>query len=757
MECCTHVLDHGSDALDLTLTPPDGFVDFDLTSLAQSNIANGNLSMTVRLEVVGTPSSTMTFVSSESTSNTSRHPQIHLEYVDNVDGILPPSQPTLSAPADGAVLYDTSDFQLDSGDAPTLTWAALPDATDYILTLSGPSGVSSYRSWVDSAFLTNTSFRIDATLDVGVAYEWWVQGVNQSIPGPSSSRWSFALGDPDTSTISDNRWEYVFQTGNEVADFGHTRVREGMITNASAGTNYGSVSQAMLGTGTGCGGVNVVDACRMIIGVDFGQVPLSTTLRAHTADLSLYLPANGWNGAGGASSMTLTVHQLLNPSAWGEASSTWNESSTGNAWGAPGLAAGSDYGPALSTVTVPYGTTGWLDVPLTFPGMSISGDHVWMLIATPNTGVASFTVSTSEAGASVRPEVTLNYTEVYALSVDTAQGGTHTAGSSVTVSSSVSDFSGASLTLPAGITLSVSDGTFTPAANGGGTWVPVTAGSQTVTACYGAICDTHTITVVAGAPTTLVVDPLTATITADETLTINAQVTDDYGNPITGEVITYTPSNGTMSGATFAPYTSGPQTIEVAWGAVTATVNVEVLAGSPAAIVLSGCEGVIPAGTSCDVTHTVIDQYGNTMDAAFAGGLSWSTTNGNYSEANMAYTADHVGSWTLSVTSASGAEGSLDIEVGHGEMASLELVASATSITADDVVYLNTTRIDVRGNRLPVVLPQSNWTRIADGSVLIGQPAEWSPTSRGSKIIEARYEAFTTSVTISVSEGAWCT
>ncbi|MEC7111290.1 MAG: DNRLRE domain-containing protein [Candidatus Thermoplasmatota archaeon] len=738
----------------LTLTPPDGFVDFDLTSLAQSNIANGNLSMTVRLDVVGTPSSTMTFVSSESTSNTSRHPQIHLEYVDNVDGILPPSQPTLSAPADGAVLYDTSDFQLDSGDAPTLTWAALPDATDYILTLSGPSGVSSYRSWVDSAFLTNTSFRIDATLDVGVAYEWWVQGVNQSIPGPSSSRWSFALGDPDTSTISDNRWEYVFQTGNEVADFGHTRVREGMITNASAGTNYGSASQAMLGTGTGCGGVNVVDACRMIIGVDFGQVPLSTTLRAHTADLSLYLPANGWNGAGGASSMTLTVHELLNPSAWGEASSTWNESSSGNAWATPGLGAGLDYGPALSSVTVPYGTTGWLDVPLTFPGMSLSGDHVWMLIATPNTGVASFTVSTSEAGASVRPEVTLNYTEVYALDVDTQQGTTHTAGSSVTVSSSVSDFNGASLSLPAGITLTVSDGSITTTVNGGGTWVPVTAGSQTVTACYGAICDTTTITVVADVPTTLVVDPLTATITADETLNIDAYVTDDYGNPISGEVITYTPSNGTMTGSTFAPYTSGAQTIEVAWGALTTTVNVDVLAGSPAAIVLSGCEGVIPAGTSCDVTHTVIDQYGNTMDAAFAGGLSWSTTNGNYSEASMAYTADHVGSWTLSVTSASGAEGSLDIEVGHGEMASLELVASATSITADDVVYLNTTRIDVRGNRLPVVLPQSNWTRIADGSVLIGQPAEWSPTSRGSKVIEARYEAFTTSVTISVSEGA---
>ena len=731
----------------LTLTPPDGFVDFDLTSLAQSNIANGNLSMTVRLEVVGTPSSTMTFVGSESTTNTSRHPQIHLEYVDNVDGIQPPSQPTLSAPSDGTVIYEVGGMMLESGSEPTLTWAALPDATDYILTLSGPSGVETFRSWIDSEFLNSTTFRVDSTLDVGVAYEWWVQGVNQSIPGPSSSRWSFALGDPDTAAYGDDRYKYVFSTGNEVADLGHTRVREGMITNASASANYGSVAEAMLGTGTGCGGVNVVDACRMILGVDFGQVPLLTTLRAHTAHVSLYLPANGWDGAGGTTSMTLTAHQLLNPTAWGEASSTWNESSPGNAWGTPGLSAGVDHGPALSSVSVPYGTSGWITVPLTFEGMSLSGDHVWMLVATPDTGVASFTVTTSEAGTSVRPEVVLNYTEVYDLST-TLQTTTLTAGTSASIFVDASDFTGGSMS-PSGITYHVTDGSVQ-----GATWTPVTAGSQTVTACYGAICDSFTINVIPNTPTTLVVDPLSITITADESLAINAQVTDDYGNAVSGEVITYTPSNGSMSGSTFSPYTSGAQTVDVRWGSITTTVNVEVLPGSPTAILLSGCDGVIPAGTSCDVTHVVVDQYGNEMDVAFAGGLSWSTTNGNYSESGMAYTADHVGSWVLSVTSASGAQGSLNLEVGHGEMAALELVASTTSITADDVVYLNTTRIDVRGNRLAVVLPQSNWTRVADGSMVIGQPAVWSPTSRGAKVIEARYDAFTTSVTVSVSEGA---
>ena len=80
----------------------------------------------------------------------------------------------------------------------------------------------------------------------------------------------------------------------------------------------------------------------------------------------------------------------------------------------------------------------------------------------------------------------------------------------------------------------------------------------------------------------------------------------------------------------------------------------------------------------------------------------------------MAYTADHVGTWTLNVTSASGAQGSLSIVVGHGERP--PGIGASTEHPADDVVYLNTTRIDVRGNRLLQVLPQSNWTRIADGS-----------------------------------------
>ena len=62
----------------------------------------------------------------------------------------------------------------------------------------------------------------------------------------------------------------------------------------------------------------------------------------------------------------------------------------------------------------------------------------------------------------------------------------------------------------------------------------------------------------------------------------------------------------------------------------------------------------------------------------------------------------------------------LQITVGHGAIDYLELNVSSTSITADDRAYINTTRVDVRGNRLTVVLPADNWTKTSDGQLTPG-------------------------------------
>jgi len=107
----------------------------------------------------------------------------------------------------------------------------------------------------------------------------------------------------------------------------------------------------------------------------------------------------------------------------------------------------------------------------------------------------------------------------------------------------------------------------------------------------------------------------------------------------------------------------------------------------------------------------------------------------------------------LSVNSVSGVAAEMNITVGHGAISYLELNASATSITADDRVYINTTRVDVRGNRLTVVLPADNWTKTSDGQLTPGAPAIWDPVKTGAKILEARYETTLTQISIDVAKG----
>ena len=103
------------------------------------------------------------------------------------------------------------------------------------------------------------------------------------------------------------------------------------------------------------------------------------------------------------------------------------------------------------------------------------------------------------------------------------------------------------------------------------------------------------------------------------------------------------------------------------------------------------------------------------------------------------------------MTSTGGLFYELPIEIHTVQWLSLEINASSTFVTADEM-YLNTTRIDIMGNRLSVVIPQENWT-ISDGSITAGEPAVWDAQRRGTKTLSASYAGMQSSVTIQVTEG----
>ena len=714
----------------MLVVPTNGWQVWDITSLAQSNVANGNNTLTVMLQSVGSPSSGHTFY--DNSASESFRPKLVLDYVDNVDGVIPPAQPTLTYPGDGDILYNTSSWVLESLDKPQLSWNSVTNATGYIVTIASTDGQLKYKSWEDSE-ISGTTFTFSQDLLEGEVYSWWVQAINGSIPGPSSSRRTFAIGSPvDHSYNDDHTWTYTFQTGNEVADLGHTNIRDSYIGSGFGDMNHGSES---MNVGFNCEGANT--ECRSIIALDNSQVPLPLGAKIYYADLVLQIENPP------SVAMGFSVHRLLT-SAWSQSGSTWNNSASSIPWSTGGMTAGIDYeATPISDAFFQIGDTEvWF--ALGHSSMTMNGDHGWIIIAT-SSSADSIEFYSSESSLENRPKISIQYTDVHSVSISPA-GSTTDADTQVQFSHILNDALGGMVAED--VEWSASDGSI----DYSGLFTPEHVGLHNITACFGVICTTESITVTPGAADILVVEDRLETITADESFTIVAVIHDQHGNIVPGLTITYTPSNGTMTGTTFFPHTSGSQTVLVEWGEQSIFVDIEVLAGLPTHYITSGCEGIIHAGETCQLTWTLHDQYENILNLEIGGGITWTAGGGVFTEDNGTYFAMTVGNYNITMASTGGINHVIPIEVTDGEMASLEINASSTFVTADDVVFLNTTRIDIMGNRLSVVIPQENWT-IADGDITAGQPAVWHAHRRGSKTLTASYAGMDSSISIQVTQG----
>ncbi|MDP6223452.1 MAG: DNRLRE domain-containing protein, partial [Candidatus Poseidoniaceae archaeon] len=360
----------------LSVTPPSGWLEWDITSLAQSNIANGNQTMTIQLKAVGSGASLHTFASGEHATESWR-PTLRIDYVDNVAGVVPPAQPILLSPLDGSVLYDTTNNLLDTLDKPVLTWNTVAGATGYIVTIRNASGQYTFKS-ATSSQISGTSFTFANDVAPGSTFEWWVQAVNGSIPGPSSSRWVVGIGDPQTTHDNGHIWLYQFQTGNEIEELAHTNVQDVSIFSGLVDTN--------LDGNTNVVGVDAAqDEYRLLVDVDFGQIPFNPSMNVHDVTYSMYL--EDMNFGSGATGMTLTVHRVLT-TGWSETTATWN--GTGSAsWGAQGMQAGVDYDATpLDSVFISnsQATDTWILFNLGHRMLYIDGTHSWVIIGTPTQG-----------------------------------------------------------------------------------------------------------------------------------------------------------------------------------------------------------------------------------------------------------------------------------------------------------------------------------------------------------------------------------
>ena len=740
----------------LGTVPPTGYVEWDITSLAQLNIAAGNRTLTIMLAVVGTPSATHMFRSSEYTDSEQR-PSLVFEYVDNSAGVIPPAQPTLLYPADGEVIYDDSAWVLQPSAQPTLQWNAVTNATDYILTLANLTSQTKYRSWEDAGF-NGVNYTPTLALAAGESYEWWVQAINGSIPGPSSSRWNFAIGNPINNTYNfDNTYTYQIRHGEEVPSIGHANMVDSVI---DAGDADSAIEDSDLMVGTDSNG----DEKRSIIILDPSQFPLPTTAQIHSASIGLYVENTIMNAGVASSWVTISAHPLLT-GGYTSLGTTWNEVSNGNLWGAPGMQAGVDYGAATGNITIMASVVfeGWVWIDLSHSGLDLTSSHEFVLIAT---GPAYLDIAHSQdTNISLRPVILVNYTHVDQVTISPGSGASTDADNTIQYTYSMYDPNGSLVS--GAVEWSSTSGSI----NSNGLFTPDISGNWIVKACFGLVCDTVTVTVTPGAPVTwnsiFVTDSGSLTIDADQGVFFEVTVYDQHANIVQGEVVTSSVTNGTLTDQSTSDThawrwdawaVGTAQIIEINWGTQTQYKIFNVIPGSPVSITIGNCgddDLYVPAGTTCSFTWEVVDSKGNDVNKSVLGLVTWDAESpgGNITAGN--FTADIIGTWQVNLTSAFGLDANITVTVVYGAIAYLEINASAITITADDLIWLNTTRVDVRGNRMVVDLPADNWT-VSNGWLTPGaggSPAIWEPETVGSKIIRGSYNDSQTEVIIAVSHG----
>ena len=279
-----------------------------------------------------------------------------------------------------------------------------------------------------------------------MVYEWWVQAINQTIPGPSSARWNFALGNPDHTYNNDGTYSYIYQDSTEVPDYSHVDVRDTMITDAFGDINYGSQTTMALG-----GGCNTVagSQCYGIVSLDASQIPLDSTKNVHSVDLTLFVQS--WDLSGGAYEIDFTVHEFLF-SNWNENTLTWN-----NTGPAPGPVAGVDYVSTPIDSRTYTTTTMQLSFQIAMDGMSVDDEKHWLIIATPVSSGGTFDgfvrVHSSEtfADSSKRPKFELRHTNISSLDL-TPQSATFDADTPIVIDVAGLDNQGTVMTpaLPVG-------------------------------------------------------------------------------------------------------------------------------------------------------------------------------------------------------------------------------------------------------------------------------------------------------------------
>jgi parallel beta-helix repeat protein len=258
--------------------------------------------------------------------------------------------------------------------------------------------------------------------------------------------------------------------------------------------------------------------------------------------------------------------------------------------------------------------------------------------ATTSSGSATVTLSSIVAGVatvtatvnslSATAQVTFTPGAPFTLRL-TAAPATLPVGNSSTLTATATDQFGNPVADGTTISFTTSLGTLSSATattSGGNASVTLNStlpGVATVTATVGSLNATTLVTFTAGAPFTLMLTAVPATLPVGNSSTLTATATDQFGNPVAdGTTISFTTSLGSISPvtattvggvatATLSSTVAGIATVTATVNSLSATTQVTFTAGAPFTLTLTAVPATLPVGNSSTLTATATDQFGN--------------------------------------------------------------------------------------------------------------------------------------------------
>jgi len=280
----------------------------------------------------------------------------------------------------------------------------------------------------------------------------------------------------------------------------------------------------------------------------------------------------------------------------------------------------------------------------------------------------------------------------------------------------------------------------------GGVFAPSAVGSGGVVAANGALRDTASVTVVAGAAASLVVSPDSIAVSADTTARFTVAAFDAQGNPtaVAGEWSVNGITGSIDATGLFLPQSVGRGTVRYQAGGLLDSAGVTVVVGAPSAITVLPTSATIPADSSGLFTATVTDANGNARSDAIA----WSVAGAIGSvSAGGVFAPSALGSG--GVVAASGAlRDTASVTVVAGAAASLVVSPDSVTLEIGGEATFSATFLDVLG--FAVAGGPVEWSVAGPGTLV--SAGRVRGTAAGLGVIVARSGALADSAAFRVSE-----